>query len=266
MGLVFCAPTPSHSAPAQVVVDQIPPGVLVSNCATATFDFLSITEGELQEIVIPLSLQVATPCPGRRRRVQLFSAPRRLPSHAPAAPPACRCRFPSTHTRLLSRSTPAPLLPALQCTAWPPGLTSSSTAPRTSAGCPPRPACPSRTGEAAAWGEHCALARCSCCWLCRHADLSLLSHSSRPCPPVCRFQLRCLLEQPVVVAQPGATVSGELRLVAHSRQSYDVHVTLRAPPLTPGGPPQARGWERRAFWCVEACRRGWTACLRLRGS
>lgn len=38
-------------------------------------------------------------------------------------------------------------------------------------------------------------------------------------------------------------MSGELRLVAHARQSYDVHVTLRAPPLTPGGPPQVGGWS-----------------------
>ena len=46
------------------------------------------------------------------------------------------------------------------------------------------------------------------------------------------------MEQPVVVSQPGATVGGELRLVAHNRQSYDVHVTLRAPPLVPGGEEQ----------------------------
>ena len=52
-----------------------------------------------------------------------------------------------------------------------------------------------------------------------------------------RFQLRCVLEQPLVVAQ-GATVHGELRLTAHSRQSYDVHLTLTAPPFQPGMPPQ----------------------------
>lgn len=53
----------------------------------------------------------------------------------------------------------------------------------------------------------------------------------------------------MVVAQPGATVSGELRLVAHARQSYDVYATLRAPPLAPGGPMQARAegaWGRWA--------------------
>ncbi len=53
----------------------------------------------------------------------------------------------------------------------------------------------------------------------------------------------------------GATVSGELRLVAHARQSYDVHVTLRAPPLTPGGPPQVRsseGRDRRMAAAVES--------------
>lgn len=54
---------------------------------------------------------------------------------------------------------------------------------------------------------------------------------------VCRFQLRCVLEQPLVVAQ-GAVVRGELRLTAHSRQSYDVHLTLTAPPFQPGMPPQ----------------------------
>ena len=46
------------------------------------------------------------------------------------------------------------------------------------------------------------------------------------------------MDQPVVMAEPGATVSGELRLIAHNRQSYDVHVTLQAPPLTPGGAVQ----------------------------
>lgn len=49
------------------------------------------------------------------------------------------------------------------------------------------------------------------------------------------------MEQPVIVTQPGVTVSGELRLEAHNRQSYDVHVTLRAPPLAPGGPEQVGG-------------------------
>lgn len=38
--------------------------------------------------------------------------------------------------------------------------------------------------------------------------------------------------------QQGQTVTGELRLAAHSRQSYDVFVTLSAPPLHPGLPAQ----------------------------
>ena len=38
--------------------------------------------------------------------------------------------------------------------------------------------------------------------------------------------------------RPGETVSGEMRLVAHSRQSYDVHVSLRAPGVLPGAPQQ----------------------------
>ena len=45
-------------------MDQIPPNALVSNCVTQTFDFLSCTEAELQDIRVPLSLQVAVPCTG----------------------------------------------------------------------------------------------------------------------------------------------------------------------------------------------------------
>jgi hypothetical protein len=52
-----------------------------------------------------------------------------------------------------------------------------------------------------------------------------------------RFQLRCLLGQPLTVAA-GGLVTGELRLAAHKRQSYDVHLTLSAPALVPGGAPQ----------------------------
>ena len=40
------------------MVDQIPPNVLVSNCVTHTFDFLTCAEGELQDITIPISVQV----------------------------------------------------------------------------------------------------------------------------------------------------------------------------------------------------------------
>lgn len=53
----------------------------------------------------------------------------------------------------------------------------------------------------------------------------------------CRFQLRCVLEQPLLVA-PGGRVTGTLRLTAHSRQSYDVHLMLTAAPYQPGMPPQ----------------------------
>ncbi len=60
----------------------------------------------------------------------------------------------------------------------------------------------------------------------------------------CRFQLRCVLETPLVAPTPGCTLRGTLRLEAHSRQSYDVFVTLTAPPLEPGGLPQVRGVRR----------------------
>lgn len=42
----------------QVIVDAIDPSVIVSNCATKTFDFGSIKESELTDITIPLQLQV----------------------------------------------------------------------------------------------------------------------------------------------------------------------------------------------------------------
>lgn len=45
------------------------------------------------------------------------------------------------------------------------------------------------------------------------------------------------METPLHVQQ-GQTITGELRLAAHNRQSYDVFVTLSAPPLHPGQPPQ----------------------------
>ena len=53
----------------------------------------------------------------------------------------------------------------------------------------------------------------------------------------CRFQLRCVLMQPLLLAA-GQAVRGSLRCTAHNQQSYDLHLTLTAPPLTPGGPPQ----------------------------
>jgi hypothetical protein len=47
-----------------------------------------------------------------------------------------------------------------------------------------------------------------------------------------------VLQTPVVVPGAGATLTGSLRLVAHRHQSYDVHLTLQAPPLLPNTPPQ----------------------------
>ncbi|KAG2482538.1 hypothetical protein HYH03_018529 [Edaphochlamys debaryana] len=52
------------------------------------------------------------------------------------------------------------------------------------------------------------------------------------------FQLRCVLQQPLIVRQPNTQITGRLHLVAHARQSYDIHLTLTGPPLQPGGPPQ----------------------------
>ena len=53
----------------------------------------------------------------------------------------------------------------------------------------------------------------------------------------CRFQLRCLMETPLHVQQ-GQVITGQLRLSAHNRQSYDVFLDLTAPPLHPGQLPQ----------------------------
>ncbi len=50
-----------------------------------------------------------------------------------------------------------------------------------------------------------------------------------------RFQLRCVLRQPLTV-YPGADVHGELRLIAHKRQSYDIHLRLSVPSLAAGVP------------------------------
>ena len=43
----------------QVVVDAIDPSVLVSQCASKTFDFGSVTEPELTSFAIPLQLQIS---------------------------------------------------------------------------------------------------------------------------------------------------------------------------------------------------------------
>ena len=55
-----------------------------------------------------------------------------------------------------------------------------------------------------------------------------------------RFQLRCVLEKPISVTA-GESITGELRLKAHERQSYDIFLTLIGPPLAPGHPPQRVG-------------------------
>lgn len=58
------------------------------------------------------------------------------------------------------------------------------------------------------------------------------------------FQLRCVLQQPLVLLTPNSRVSGCLHLVAHERQSYDIHLELEAPPVSPGMPVQkVRGSE-----------------------
>ena len=65
----------------------------------------------------------------------------------------------------------------------------------------------------------------------------VMTATHKTLPWGCRFQLRCLLGQPLTVAA-GGVVTGELRLAAHKRQSYDVHLTLSAPPLLPGDSAQ----------------------------
>lgn len=47
-----------------------------------------------------------------------------------------------------------------------------------------------------------------------------------------------MLQRPLLVTAPHTRLSGRLRLVAHERQSYDIHLTLSGPPLGPGQPPQ----------------------------
>eukprot|EP00884_Botryococcus_braunii_P002684 jgi/Botrbrau1/12416/Bobra.0229s0012.1 len=51
------------------------------------------------------------------------------------------------------------------------------------------------------------------------------------------FQLRCVLAEPLQV-WPGCVLTGEFRLEAHNRQSYDIFLNLMAPPVVQGGPPQ----------------------------
>lgn len=52
------------------------------------------------------------------------------------------------------------------------------------------------------------------------------------------FQMRCVLQQPLVVLSPNSRITGTLRLVAHERQSYDIHVDLEGPPVSLGMPVQ----------------------------
>lgn len=47
--------------PCQVVVDAFDSSVLVSNCATKVFDFGTVPEKALHDIVIPLQLMVVAP-------------------------------------------------------------------------------------------------------------------------------------------------------------------------------------------------------------
>lgn len=56
----------------------------------------------------------------------------------------------------------------------------------------------------------------------------------------CRFQLRCVLQTPIVATLPGTVVTGELRLKAHARQSYDMTLTLTGPSLGQGLPQQVK--------------------------
>ncbi|DBA90994.1 TPA: hypothetical protein ACH3X2_004201 [Trebouxia sp. C0005] len=130
----------------QVVVDAIDPSVIVSQCASKTFDFGSITDPELINFTIPLQLQIGRAC----------------------------------------------VVHGIAC--WFDVLFDGSNTQR---------------------------------WL-----------STAPGQPTTHwFQLRCLMETPLHVQQ-GQVITGELRLAAHNRQSYDVFVDLAAPPLHPGQLPQ----------------------------
>ena len=163
----------------QVVVDQLPPNVLVSNCVTQTFDFLTCTEQELQDIRIPLSLQVAVPCTGQAP--WLGCSAEWLAGVL--GPPA------SVLLLALALQTGPALDP--QCTALPPGSTSCLMAARRSAGCRPRLACPSRTGEfgwvwgavQSGWGgSHAGNALKRTCW--EATNLKCLPHPPLPPPQV----------------------------------------------------------------------------------
>jgi len=133
---------------AQVVVDAFDQSVLVSTCATKIFDFATMTEPSLYDILIPLQLQVTSPGPTTIHGVA--------------------CWFDVFFNGALN-PTWLSTAPGLPTTHW--------------------------------------------------------------------FQLRCVLKVPIYVAGP-TTLTGHLRLVAHSRQSYDIHLTMHGPPLQPHQPPQ----------------------------
>lgn len=62
--------------------------------------------------------------------------------------------------------------------------------------------------------------------------------STAPGQPVTHwYQIRCVLKTPLYVLGP-CQLNGSLRLVAHNRQSYTVHVQLQAPSFsTDQSPP-----------------------------
>lgn len=63
--------------------------------------------------------------------------------------------------------------------------------------------------------------------------------STAPGMPVTHwFQLRCVFKTPIHIQADGTSISGSMRLVAHSRQSYDIHVHLQAPPAAGSSEPQ----------------------------
>lgn len=76
----------------QVVVDAFDPNLLVSSCATKVFDFLTVSEADLTDISIPLSLQVRIAFVSLLidvRRQVLFAL-RQSVAHE-ALPTPCRC-------------------------------------------------------------------------------------------------------------------------------------------------------------------------------
>jgi len=58
-----CLHQPAYSSYfTQVVIDQIPPHVLVSNCCLHRVDFATCSEEDLYDFEIPLELQIVSPC------------------------------------------------------------------------------------------------------------------------------------------------------------------------------------------------------------